>query len=43
MSTIDDKLREKLVMEFHHLRNQSVEPLSTFLDFITYVLETRGL
>lgn len=36
VSTIDDKLREKLVIEFQHLRNHSVEPLSTFLDFITY-------
>lgn len=36
VSTIDDKLREKLVIEFQHLRNQAVEPLSTFLDFITY-------
>lgn len=37
MSTIDDKLREKLVIEFQHLRNHSVAPLSTFLDFITFV------
>lgn len=36
VSTIDDKLREKLVIEFEHMRNQAVEPLSTFLDFITY-------
>jgi V-type H+-transporting ATPase subunit d len=36
VSTIDEKLREKLVIEFQHLRNHSVEPLSTFLDFITY-------
>lgn len=36
VSTIDDKLREKLVIEFQHLRNHAVEPLSTFLDFITY-------
>lgn len=36
VSTIDDKLREKLVIEFQHMRNQAVEPLSTFLDFITY-------
>mmetsp|Transcript_17552 Transcript_17552/g.29767 ORF Transcript_17552/g.29767 Transcript_17552/m.29767 type:complete len:447 (-) Transcript_17552:56-1396(-) len=27
---------EKLVTEFKYLRTQSVEPLSTFLDFITY-------
>lgn len=36
VSTIDDKLREKLVIEFQHMRNHSVEPLSQFLDFITY-------
>lgn len=36
VSTIDDKLREKLVIEFQHMRNHAVEPLSTFLDFITY-------
>ena len=26
----------KLVVEFQHMRNRSVEPLSQFLDFITY-------
>ncbi|CAG0886724.1 unnamed protein product [Cyprideis torosa] len=36
VSTIDDKLREKLVVEFQHIRHHAVEPLSTFLDFITY-------
>lgn len=36
VSVIDDKVREKLVIEFTHLRNHAVEPLSTFLDFITY-------
>ena len=36
MSVIDDKLREKLVIEFQHMRNHAVEPLSTFLDYITY-------
>ncbi|KAG8233194.1 hypothetical protein J437_LFUL008957 [Ladona fulva] len=36
VSVIDDKLREKLVIEFQHMRNQAVEPLSTFLDYITY-------
>jgi len=35
VSVIDDKLREKLVIEFQHMRNHAVEPLSTFLDFIT--------
>ncbi|XP_035774099.1 V-type proton ATPase subunit d-like [Anopheles albimanus] len=33
---IAERLREKLVIEFRYLRNQSVEPLSTFLDYITY-------
>jgi len=36
VSVIDDKLKEKLVIEFEHIRNQAVEPLSTFLDYITY-------
>ena len=35
VSTLDDKLREKLVAEFTHMRCQAVEPLSTFLDYIT--------
>jgi V-type H+-transporting ATPase subunit d len=36
VATIDEKLREKLVIEFQHIRNQCFCPLSTFLDFITY-------
>ncbi|XP_015787883.1 V-type proton ATPase subunit d-like [Tetranychus urticae] len=36
VSVIEDKLREKMVTEFHHIRNQAVEPLATFLDYITY-------
>jgi len=36
VSTLDDKLREKTVTEFMHMRNHAVEPLSTFLDYITY-------
>ncbi|KAG1650792.1 V-type proton ATPase subunit d 1 [Nymphon striatum] len=36
VSVIDDKLREKLVIEFQHMRNHAVEPLATFLDYITY-------
>jgi V-type H+-transporting ATPase subunit d len=35
VGVIDERLREKLVTEFHHLRNNSLEPLSTFLDYIT--------
>ena len=37
VSVIDDKLKEKLVVEFQHLRNHCMEPLATFLDYITYV------
>jgi len=36
VSTIDDKIREKYVAEFIHLRNHSVGDLSKFLDYITY-------
>lgn len=36
VSVIDDKLKEKLVVEFEHMRNQSLEPLSSFLDYIRY-------
>ena len=36
VAVIDDKLREKYVLEFQHLRNHSVEPLARFLDYITY-------
>lgn len=33
---IDSRLRDKLVLEFLHIRNQARAPLSTFLDYITY-------
>ena len=36
VSTVSDKLTEKFVNEFTHLRNHAVEPLATFLDYITY-------
>jgi len=36
VQVIDERLKEKLVTEFTHLRNNSLEPLSTFLDYITY-------
>jgi len=36
VATIDDKLRDKLVLEIEHIRNHSVEPLSSFIDYITY-------
>ena len=35
VSVIDEKMREKLVIEFNHLRNQALEPLATFMDYIT--------
>lgn len=35
-TTVQEKATMKLVNEFNHLRMQSVEPLSTFLDYITY-------
>jgi len=36
VSTIDEKLKAKMVSEFQHIRKQAVEPLASFLDFITY-------
>lgn len=35
-TTIVDKCTQKLVDEFNHMRCQATEPLSTFLDYITY-------
>uniref|UniRef100_A0AAX7TM87 V-type proton ATPase subunit d 1 n=1 Tax=Astatotilapia calliptera TaxID=8154 RepID=A0AAX7TM87_ASTCA len=37
VSVIDDKLKEKMVVEFRHMRNQSYEPLASFMDFITLI------
>ncbi|XP_057282195.1 V-type proton ATPase subunit d 2 [Pezoporus wallicus] len=36
ISTIDEKLKAKLLAEFHYFRNHAFEPLATFLNFITY-------
>eukprot|EP01147_Barroeca_monosierra_P003618 gene3618-8322_t len=36
VSTIDSKLKERLVSEFKHIRNQAVNPLAKFLDYICY-------
>ncbi|KAH9415144.1 V-type proton ATPase subunit VhaAC39-1 [Dermatophagoides pteronyssinus] len=36
VSVIEDKLKEKLVAEFQHVRNHAVEPLSSFLDYILH-------
>uniref|UniRef100_A0A0K0FV09 V-type proton ATPase subunit n=2 Tax=Strongyloides TaxID=6247 RepID=A0A0K0FV09_STRVS len=33
---IEERLKEKLVVEFNHIRNNALEPLATFLDYITY-------
>jgi len=35
-TTIHEKCTEKLVQEFNHIKLQAVEPLTTFLDYITY-------
>ncbi|WVR03200.1 hypothetical protein IAU60_000191 [Kwoniella sp. DSM 27419] len=35
-ATIADKATEKLVAEFNYLRTNAVEPLATFMDYITY-------
>jgi len=35
-TTISEKCTQKMVKEFQHLRVQAVEPLATFLDYITY-------
>lgn len=32
---IEQRLKEKLVNEFVHMRNQAVTPLSTFMDYVT--------
>lgn len=37
VSLVDSKLRENLVTEFSCLRSNALPPLSTFLDYITYV------
>lgn len=36
VSVIDDRLRDKMVVEFMYLRNHAYEPLATFMDYITY-------
>ncbi|EFA83304.1 vacuolar ATPase subunit DVA41 [Heterostelium album PN500] len=35
-TTIAEKATQKLVNEFMHIRNQAVEPLATFMDYICY-------
>lgn len=34
-NTLALKCTEKLVAEFEHLRVQAVEPMSTFMDYVT--------
>ena len=36
VSVMEDKLREKLVTEFQHMRNQATGTLAQFMDYITY-------
>nr|XP_056710655.1 V-type proton ATPase subunit d 2 [Euleptes europaea] len=36
VSIIDDKLKTKLLTEFTYFRNHAFEPLSTFLNYVTY-------
>lgn len=35
-TTISERCTQRLVREFNHLRGQAVEPLSTFLDYMSY-------
>lgn len=34
VNVLDERLKEKLVAEFNHLRINALEPLATFLDYI---------
>ncbi|XP_003384589.1 PREDICTED: V-type proton ATPase subunit d-like [Amphimedon queenslandica] len=36
VTVLDEKLKNHLVIQFRYIRAHSVEPLSTFLDYITY-------
>lgn len=36
VSTVDEKMKELLVIEFQHMRNHALPPLSKFLDYVTY-------
>jgi len=36
-STIADKATQVLVDQFNYLRNNAVQPLSKFLEYITYI------
>ncbi|KAB1273490.1 V-type proton ATPase subunit d 1, partial [Camelus dromedarius] len=43
VSVIDDRLKEKMVVEFRHMRNHAYEPLASFLDFITFLVNVLAL
>jgi len=43
VAVIDEKIRERLLLEFNFLRNHAVPPLSTFLDYITYAADRISL
>lgn len=36
VSIIEENIRNKFAAEFRHIRHQAVQPLSLFLDYITY-------
>lgn len=36
VSTLDERLRERLIIEFTHMQNHSFQPLTKFMDYITY-------
>lgn len=40
-STIAEKATQKLVDEFNYIRSNSVQPLTKFLDYMTFVLFFR--
>ena len=40
-TTIAEHATRKLVEEFQYLRKNSVEPLTTFLDYITYKIPKK--
>lgn len=36
VACFNERLRERMTLEFNYIRNQAVEPLSTFLDYMRY-------
>lgn len=43
VSVIDARLKGKVVVELHHVRNHAYEPRASFLDFITYSCTTDSV